>query len=506
MKKKFLVSLLVVAALLGLYWGLGGLDAAHPAPPGLDTGDSPAGVSDDDNWCLALAAATNLVSLGEDEAVLVHQARHRTSSWWTRVMPPVADEAEAWDRVDGLLARHDGLFAHLAAHAHCTGWRYPPSAFEQPETPFLVRSGFSLSSAAVDLFGLKIERELAHDDLAAALRDLSTLESLCAAAQKGALSLADWCLCKTVWNRSCGRLLARVADLDAAQLALLQGLVDSAARDVEVSGAQAYARGVQLLEARWNWLFRRDGFAVLMAQLTKLGDLAAKALHEVAERNRLMLDPKAARTVAAQPAAPAKDPSAWRPPVSRFSFHFNRSLAAVYDESCLTHACLLHGRYDMSLRALDERLREPEGWLRYVSPLLPNAVGRLAVRTARTERVTSCSMQAKEIFSLAAARVIVAANRFRRATGAYPLALGELVPDYLPAVPRDPFGDGPIGYNVQQRTLHSVGEAGSFDGVLPPNGVRGLYYVDKAGVRHWQNWAIRRLDGRPLGESQPPNP
>lgn len=505
MKKKFLVSLLVVAVLLGLYWGLGGLDAAHPAPPDLDTGDTPAAVSDDNNWCLALAAATNLVSLSEDEWNFVLQARMRSTSWWTRVMPPVADEAEAWDRIDGILARHDGLFAHLAAHAHCTGWQYPPSAFESPETPFLVRSGFTLSSPVVSLFDLKIERAVAHDDLAAALRDLFTLESLSAAAHKGAINLAYWCYHKAVWNRACGRVLTRVADLDAAQLELLQELVDSAARDVEVSGAQAYARGVQQLEARWNWFFRRDGFAVLMAQLTKLGDLAAKALHEVAERNRQMLDPKAERTVAAQPAAPAKDASA-RPPVSRFSFHFNRSLAAVYEESCATHACLLRGHYDMSLRALDERLQEPEGWLRYVSPLLPNAVGRQAVRTARKERVTSCTMQAKEMFSLAAARVIVAANRFRRATGAYPLALEELVPDYLPAVPQDPFGDGPIGYNVQQRTLHSVGEAGSFDGVLPPNGVRGLYYVDKAGVRHWQNWAIRRLDGRPLKESQPPDP
>jgi hypothetical protein len=43
-------------------------------------------------------------------------------------------------------------------------------------------------------------------------------------------------------------------------------------------------------------------------------------------------------------------------------------------------------------------------------------------------------------------RVMIALERFRRANNAYPAALTQLVPKYLPAVPTDPFDGKPLKY------------------------------------------------------------
>ena len=53
----------------------------------------------------------------------------------------------------------------------------------------------------------------------------------------------------------------------------------------------------------------------------------------------------------------------------------------------------------------------------------------------------------------------IAAERFRRATGALPGALGQLVPEYLPAVPIDPFSGGEIRYlkAADRVVVYSVG-------------------------------------------------
>jgi hypothetical protein len=40
----------------------------------------------------------------------------------------------------------------------------------------------------------------------------------------------------------------------------------------------------------------------------------------------------------------------------------------------------------------------------------------------------------------------VALERFHRAEGVFPQSLGELVPQYLPAVPEDVIGEIPLGY------------------------------------------------------------
>ena len=90
-------------------------------------------------------------------------------------------------------------------------------------------------------------------------------------------------------------------------------------------------------------------------------------------------------------------------------------------------------------------------------------------------------------------RVVIAAARYRRKHGSLPPTLGALVPEFLAEVPRDPFdASRPLGYDVEQGTIHTVSADGSFDGKIPKPNVR---YGGLRGERHR---SIRRIDGRML--------
>jgi len=63
----------------------------------------------------------------------------------------------------------------------------------------------------------------------------------------------------------------------------------------------------------------------------------------------------------------------------------------------------------------------------------------------------------------------IALRQFQLARGEWPESLAQLVPEYLPAVPQDPLGDGPLVYCREQDgyVLYSVGHNGRDDGGVP---------------------------------------
>jgi hypothetical protein len=74
--------------------------------------------------------------------------------------------------------------------------------------------------------------------------------------------------------------------------------------------------------------------------------------------------------------------------------------------------------------------------------------------------------------SLDEARLAVALERFRRARGAFPQALAELVPEFLPALPIDVYAHAPYHYRRIGATsfqLYSVGVTREDDGQPPPS-------------------------------------
>jgi hypothetical protein len=86
-----------------------------------------------------------------------------------------------------------------------------------------------------------------------------------------------------------------------------------------------------------------------------------------------------------------------------------------------------------------------------------------------------------------AAEVLVAATRFRLASGSLPESATALVPDYLPAVPLDPFTtDAPLRTKRTDDSwliVYSVGPNGEDDGGPPPRGTQRPQENDDVGLR-----------------------
>jgi hypothetical protein len=59
--------------------------------------------------------------------------------------------------------------------------------------------------------------------------------------------------------------------------------------------------------------------------------------------------------------------------------------------------------------------------------------------------------------SLEATRTAVALHAFEKSKGHLPEDLGQLVPEYLDAVPPDPFDGKPLRYSRAKRIVYSIG-------------------------------------------------
>jgi hypothetical protein len=103
-------------------------------------------------------------------------------------------------------------------------------------------------------------------------------------------------------------------------------------------------------------------------------------------------------------------------------------------------------------------------WTRAVLWARPNALGRIYVF------LNMFAPGIEEHFSLQATvgalRLKIALRHYEQKHGRLPDDLGALVPDYLPAIPNDPFKDQPFRYSKEKKRVWSVG----FDGLDdPPN-------------------------------------
>jgi hypothetical protein len=110
--------------------------------------------------------------------------------------------------------------------------------------------------------------------------------------------------------------------------------------------------------------------------------------------------------------------------------------------------------------------------------IYPNSVGKillaLSVPALQSTLEKKCNMEC----SLAATRLIVACNAYRRKEGRLPDSLQSIVPTYLASVPVDPFDGKPFRYSQPKGIVYSVGKdlkdsggstklSGSFSGLSP---------------------------------------
>jgi hypothetical protein len=141
----------------------------------------------------------------------------------------------------------------------------------------------------------------------------------------------------------------------------------------------------------------------------------------------------------------------------------NRQLAEDAAETRLLVASLDRG-WPEALRT-DEKLKQKLTALdraRWRIFLKPNAGGKIlqlqGSLTANMMRV-ACGVSALQRMAL----VTLALRRFELAHGQLPDTLNALVPDYLPAVPLDPFNDRPLRWDATNRWVYSVAGNGIDD-------------------------------------------
>ena len=95
--------------------------------------------------------------------------------------------------------------------------------------------------------------------------------------------------------------------------------------------------------------------------------------------------------------------------------------------------------------------------------------------------IARAGADARKVFEheakLAAVRLVLALRLHEKDRGALPVTLNELVPDYLDAVPVDPFDGGPFRYSPEDRAVYSVGPDGIDRGVAKEM----TTYLDKGG-------------------------
>ena len=89
----------------------------------------------------------------------------------------------------------------------------------------------------------------------------------------------------------------------------------------------------------------------------------------------------------------------------------------------------------------------------------PNFVGKKMIEVTMPAWQGIAISIAKSSFQHTAAETAIAAARFKRKTGAYPKTLAELVPEFLPAVPEDPFAYGKeLKYDATRGVIWTTGK------------------------------------------------
>ena len=101
--------------------------------------------------------------------------------------------------------------------------------------------------------------------------------------------------------------------------------------------------------------------------------------------------------------------------------------------------------------------------------LTPNHVGWLLLGAVLPTYNSLAERLARDEFGLSAAKVVVAAELYRRKTGHRPESLDALVPEFLPSVPTDPFDHGAaLKYDAERGIVWTVGVDRNFNGEKQP--------------------------------------
>lgn len=155
---------------------------------------------------------------------------------------------------------------------------------------------------------------------------------------------------------------------------------------------------------------------------------------------------------------------------------------ANYDRAMIRNARLPYGsmqRYDM-----EEALGLNGSRARLM--IRPNAMGRILCSLMDPALDSFLERKCRVECNVAAARLIVACNAYRKAEGSLPDALQSLVPKYLASIPADPYDGQPFRYSPTAGIVYSVGKD-----LKDSGGSSKLPLAEKEGNPSRRRWLVK---------------
>ncbi len=255
------------------------------------------------------------------------------------------------------------------------------------------------------LKSMHIQAMLWDLDIDSALREAMRVARFGHRAQGSCGSLIGYLAAGSV--RLQGVWMAQVAALSAPELSIAQAqqLIGELAELMPSSEAAARALRIDV-----------------MAQHRTLGELAGGTDPDAASQGRLL---------------------------SRYSFHPHRTQLALANS--IRHRLPVLGEPLADVPAVPPA---QVGWRQLVQP---NGVGRNLLSILAPSYDACARRLLADRACVSAAQVAIAFRAFSLAEQRAPATLAELVPRFLPAVPKDPFDGAPLRYDPKRRLVYSIG-------------------------------------------------
>ena len=473
MKRILLVAVAVIVGvplLVTAWFYIGGIETGDTSLP--DDADllwSPPEVADEDNAFIAIMAATNLINcttLGTnswdkvDMSFVSGYANINTNrdSTARRIR---ADPA-AWEKADRLLADNEAFYAAFAKGLERKGFRNsepPDKVLGYPFPPV------SVYLRMARLWWFKIQREADRGEWELATKSAETLHRYGRMISDNAESCIDLLIGNGILSMAYSKMsdLATMGGLDDGSLTRLSRLLDDDAQCNPVSLANVF-KGIYTSAAAC--LLNSPYEAVLAAFRWRADCLEIFGRWGSSKSMGIW-------TMMAR----------W-PGYSGFALHRRTTLNSLMAITRNAIACKVE---DKDVCDMPNSLFEQ------------NCLGRVvACSIAKDYDVCLSVVLCRRGFERCRLGVVIAVARWRlNHDGELPPTLDALVPQYLPAVPADPWSkDGKLlNYDAAAGVVWSVGESGDFDySKLPVEKSRRLRgkigkYVDRFAFR---------LDGKPL--------
>lgn len=474
---EWVVGLIVLALVLMTLWlFLGGESADVSIPDDSDLRVVLPEIADEDNGFIAIVASTNLIvmetnSLGDIDMTFAREYASPRTYGCERVRA----EPGAAEKADKILADNAAFFAAFSRGLE-------RKAFRNVEPKMEIAKGYGFAfppikayNCAKFLWCLKVQREIERGELDKAQESLETIRRFGRAVSDNALSAVEYLVGGSVCSAGPWKIadMAAADGLDDAALARLAAFV--------YADRKRHSENVKRVLKLDYSAMRANLEALTPEMMAELNGFATGATRKLANMMHSAMGFEVKSPLYERICDRIAQAVLHWPGYFRYTFHRRTTIARIAETTRLA----IKGEVDSAA--------DDDG---YDGLLTRNGYGRniVAVHACGCRSLLSADARA---FERGQALLAIAAARWRLVHGdAMPPSLEALVPQFLDAVPVDPYSkDGsPFQYDAETGVAWSVGNrARRFDYMKVKDDEQVVEALAKGQMYAW----AFRIDGRP---------